>query len=90
MDYHGLHGRPADRLADLAERHRVSIRTITGRIQHLRTELAGIEQHARIVAEISRASTPDEDHLGRVRIATSLHVPVPARVKPGAQQPGQA
>jgi hypothetical protein len=84
LDYHGLDRRPADRLADLAERHRVSIRTMTGRIQRLRAELAGITLDPRIVAEATRESVPSEDHLGRVRIATTLHLPAPAPVKPAA------
>lgn len=84
LDYHGLDGRPATRLAELADRHRISIRTLTGRIHHLRTALAGITLHPRVVAEASRPSTRYEDHLGRVRIATSLHVPAPARERPAA------
>jgi hypothetical protein len=84
LDYHGLDGRPADRLADLADRHCVSIRTMTGRIQHLRAALAGIELPGRVVAEATRPSTPCEDHLGRVRIATTLQLPEPVRPKPAA------
>jgi hypothetical protein len=82
LDYHGLDRRPADRLADLAQRHGVSIRTMTGRIRHLRAELAGITLDPRIAAEATRESTPSEDHLGRVRVATTLHLPVPAPAKP--------
>jgi hypothetical protein len=84
LDYHGLDRRRADRLADLAERHRVSIRTVTGRIQHLRAEVAGITLDPRVVAEATRESMLSEDHLGRVRIATTLHLPVPAPAKPAA------
>jgi hypothetical protein len=82
LDYHGLDRRPAVRLADLAERHGVSVRTMTGRIHHLRAELAGITLDPRIAAEATRESMPNEDHLGRVRIATTLHLPVPAPAKP--------
>jgi hypothetical protein len=84
LDYHGLDRRPADRLADLAARHSLSVRTMTGRIQHLRAALAGITLDPRVVAEATRESMPSEDHLGRVRIATTLHLPVPVPAKPAA------
>jgi hypothetical protein len=84
LDYHGLNSRPADRLAMLAARHGVSVRTMTGRIQHLRAELAGVELHPGIVADATRPSTPGEDHLSRLRIATTLHVPAPAAARPAA------
>jgi len=84
LDYHGLGSHPADQLALLAGRHGVSVRTMTGRIQHLRAELAGVELHPRIIADATRPSAPGQDHLGRVRIATTLHLPAPAAVKPVA------
>ena len=77
LDYHGLDTRTADPLSQLASRHGVSVRTMTGRIQHLRAELADVEHLPVIIAEATRASTPNEDHLSRVRIATTLRLPAP-------------
>jgi hypothetical protein len=82
LDYHGLDSRHADQLASLASRHGVSVRTMTGRIHQLRAAITDVELPPQIVAAVTRASTPNDDHLGRVRIATTLHLAAPASGKP--------
>jgi hypothetical protein len=78
LEYHGLSGDPAGSREDIATRYRVSSHTISawsatlrvaGRRQPLTVELA---------ADMTRRSTPTEDHLGRVRIATTFGLPPPA------------
>ena len=84
LDYHGLGGAPAGSRHDIATRYRVSHHTISawsaalraaGRRQPLTVELA---------ADITRRSTPTQDHQGRVRIATTFGLPPPLPPHPPA------
>lgn len=77
LDYHGLVGHPAEQLAVLAARHKVSSRTVSARVRHVRAAAAGHPVDPRVTTTAARESTPADDHLGRVRIATTLHLPLP-------------
>ena len=72
LDYHGLLVNRAGPLADIAARHHVTASTVSYNTAAVRT--AGNKQplSPAVVIEAERDSTPDDDHLGRVRIATTL------------------
>jgi hypothetical protein len=72
LDYHGLLVNRAGALADIAARHHVTASTVSYNTAAVRA--AGIKQplSPSVVIEAERDSTPDDDHLGRVRIATTL------------------
>jgi hypothetical protein len=72
LDYHGLLVNRAGALADIAARHHVTASTVSYNTAAVRA--AGIKQplSPSVVIDAERDSTPDDDHLGRVRIATTL------------------
>jgi len=89
LDYHGLNGRPADHLAVLAARHCVSVRTVSGWVKQVRAA-GGVRLDSQVIARATRNSRPTEDHLGRVRIAATLHLPAPPPAAPPVQRIGPA
>ena len=72
LDYHGLLGRPAGSAADIARRHHVTAPTVRNNAAAVRTAGARQPLTPQLVVESERASTPEDDHLGRVRIAATL------------------
>jgi hypothetical protein len=78
LDYHGLLDRPAGSSAQVAARHHVTTRTVANNIAAVRAAGLRIPLSAPLIAEATRGSTQDDDHLGRARIATTLGLPTPA------------
>ena len=78
LEYHGLGGAPAGSRHDIATRYRVSHYTISAWSAALRG--AGRRQPLTVerAADMTRRSTPTQDHLGRVRIAMTFGLPPPA------------
>src|SRR3954468_12046267 len=72
LDYHGLSTEPAARAADIARRHQVTARTVSNNVAAVAAAGARQPLSRLIVSEAERASTAQDDHLGRVRIATTL------------------
>ena len=72
LDYHGLAGREARPQVDVAKRHGVTDSTL--RAWRQRLAAAGSRQPLSVdlVTEIARRSRPDDDHLSRVRIASTF------------------
>lgn len=84
LEYHGLSGAPAGSRQDIATRYRVSRHTISAWSAVLRA--AGRRQPltAELAADMTRRSTPTQDHQGRVRIATTFGLPPPLPPHPPA------
>jgi len=80
LDYHGLLDHPAGALAQIAARHCVTPRTVSHNVAAARAAGRRLPLSAPIVAEATRGSAPIDDHLGRVRVATTLGLPAPAAV----------
>jgi len=81
LDYHGLLAQPAGSAADIARRHHVTTPTVSNNAGVVRAAGARQPLSPLLVVEAERASTPGDDHLGRVRIAATLGL---ARPKPPA------
>ena len=77
LDYHGLLGRPAGRVADIARRHHVTAPTVRNNVAAVRAAGARTPLSPLLVVEAQRTSTPAEDHLGRIRIAAALGLAPP-------------
>lgn len=80
LDYHGLLDHPAEDLASIAARHRVTTRTVSNNVALLRSASTRATLRPTLMAEAERPSTPQDDHIGRTRIAATLGVrrPEPA------------
>ena len=78
LDYHGLDGQPAGRLAEIAARQHVTSRTVSNRVAAVRAAGARLPLTDEVITEVTRASTPGDDHRARVRIAGTLGLPAPA------------
>lgn len=78
LDYHGLLGRPAGRVADIARRHHVTAPTVRNNVAAVRAAGARLPLSPLLVVEAQRTSTPAEDHLSRIRIAAALGLVSPA------------
>lgn len=82
LDYHGLLDHPAEDLASVAARHKVTTRTVSNNVALLRSARTRVTTlRSTLIAEAERPSTPQDDHIGRTRIAATLGVrqPEPAR-----------
>jgi len=77
LDYYGLLDHPAGGLAQIAARHHVTSRTVANNAAAVRAAGSRLPLPAPLIAEAARASAPGDDHLGRVRIATTLGLPAP-------------
>ncbi len=78
LDYHGLLDRPAGSLVQIGRRHHVTPRTVSNNVATVRVAGPRLPLPGPLIAEATRASAPGEDHRGRVRIAATLGLPVPA------------
>ena len=78
LDYHGLDGQPAGRLAEIAARQHVTSRTVSNRVAAVRAAGARLPLTDELIGQVTRASTPGDDHRARVRIAGALGLPAPA------------
>jgi len=85
LDYHGLDGQPAGRLAEIAARQHVTSRTVSNRVAAVRAAGARLPLTDELIGQVTRASTPGDDHRARVRIAGTLGLPAPAA--PPRQKP---
>ena len=81
LDYHGLLDHPAEDLASVAARHKVTTRTVSNNVALLRSAGTREALPPMLIAQAERPSTPQDDHIGRTRIAATLGVrqPEPAR-----------
>ncbi len=79
LDYHGLAGHPAERLAEIAARHRVTSRTVSNLVAAARGAGTRIPLTDEVITEVTRASNPGDDHRARVRAAGTLGLPSPVR-----------
>ena len=86
LDYHGLEGRPAAPLAEIAARQHVTSRTVSNHVAAVRAAGARLPLTDELISQVTRASTPGDDHLARVRTAGTLGLPAPAA--PPRQPPG--
>lgn len=86
LDYHGLADPPAGPLAAVAARHGVTTRTVSLHVQAVRSAGATLPLSPELIADVTRRSTPTEDHLGRVRIANTLALTTPHRPSPPAKR----
>ena len=77
LDYHGLAGRPAERVAEVAARHRISNATMTNWAKTLGAAGARLPLSVELATEICRRSIDGEDHLGRSRVAKTFGFPPP-------------
>lgn len=79
LEYHGLSGNPAASRQDIANRYRASPHTISAWSATLRAAGRRHPLTVELAADMTRRSIPTQDHLGRVRIATTfgLHPPAP-------------
>ena len=78
LDYHGLAGSPAGRLAEVAARHQVTSRTVSNHVAAVRAAGARLPLTVDLIAEATRISTQGDDHRARVRTARTLGLPAPA------------
>ena len=78
LDYHGLLGHPAGALVQIAARHRVTTRTVGNNVAAVRAAGRRLPVSVPLITAATRVSAPDEDHLGRCRVATTLGLPAPA------------
>jgi hypothetical protein len=78
LDYHGLAGSPAAGRPEIAARYRITPPTVGNRVAKVRAAGSRLPLHPGIVDQATRASCVGDDHLGRVRIAATLHLPLPA------------
>src|SRR5690349_16524468 len=78
LDYHGLLDHPAGSLVQIAARHHVTSRTVSYNAAAVRAAGSRLPLPAPLIAEATRGSAPGDDHLGRVRIATTLGLSAPA------------
>lgn len=88
LDYHGLAGQVAGTLAEVAARHGVSTTTVSLRMKAVRTAGSKLPLTPVLIAEVTRRSTPTEDHLARVRIARTLALTAPRRPPPADHATG--
>ena len=90
LDYHGLLDHRAGPLVQTASRHRVTSSTVTNNVDAVRA--AGHRQPlpAPLIADATRTSTPDDDHLSRARIAATLGLPTPAAAPITTPAPARA
>jgi len=83
LDYHGLDGQPAARLAEVAARQHVTSRTVSNHVAAVRAAGARLPLTDEVITAVTRGSIPGDDHRARVRIAGTLGLPAPAaRQKP--------
>jgi hypothetical protein len=82
LDYHGLARHPAGTRAQVAARHRVTTATVSNQVRTIRAAGARLPLSTDLIIGTARRSRPDEDHLGRVRIADTLGLPRPAPPEP--------
>ena len=82
LDFHGLAGRNAGPVKAVAARFRVTTRTLSARAAKVRAAGTRLPLPTAIVREAMRDSRPGEDHLGRVRVATTLGLPSPVAPPP--------
>lgn len=87
LDYHGLLTQPAARAADIARRHHITAPTVSNNVAVIRAAGARQPLSPQIVTEAERPSTPQDDHLARVRIATTLGLAPPAPAPAGNYPP---
>jgi hypothetical protein len=59
----------------------------SGWVKQVRVAADGAWVHSRVITRVTRNSTLTEDHLGRVRIAATLHLPAPEPAPPAAAPP---
>ena len=78
LDYHGLDGQPAGRLAEVAARRHVTSRTVSNRVAAVRAAGARLPLTDELIGQVTRASTPGDDHRARVRIAGAPFVKLAA------------
>jgi hypothetical protein len=78
LDYHGLAGSPAAGRPEIAARYRITPPTVGNRVAKVRAAGSRLPLHPGIVDQATRASAAGDDHLGRVRIAATLDLPLPA------------
>ena len=78
LDYHGLLDHPAGALVQIAARHHVTTRTVSNNVAAVRAAGRRLPLSVPLITAATRVSAPDEDHLGRVRIAATLGLPAPA------------
>src|SRR5690349_23749778 len=72
LDYHGLLDHPAGSLVQVAARHHVTSRTVSYNAAAVRAAGSRLPLPAPLIAEAAQVSGPGDDHLGRVRIPTTL------------------
>ena len=77
LDYHGLAGHPAGRLAEVAARHGVTSRTVSNRVAAVRGAGTRIPLTGEVITEVTRGSIPGDDHRARVRAAGTFGLPAP-------------
>jgi hypothetical protein len=92
LDYHGLLEHPAAELVEIARRRSVTARTVSNTVAAVRAAGARQPLSSALITAASRPSTPTEDHVGRMRIATTLGLRTPAAAPPATENslsPGQ-
>ena len=72
LNYHGLLGYPAGQLVEIADRHRVTTRTVSNDVAVVRARGARQPLSPPQITAAIRPSTPTDDHTGRLRIALTL------------------
>ena len=85
LDFHGLAGRPAGSVSEIAVRQDISAPTVSNRVRKVREAGVRLPLDPAVIHDASRPSRPGEDHRGRVRIATTLGISAPeptATVRP--------
>lgn len=87
LDYHGLLEHPAAELVEIANRHQVAARTVSNNVAAVRAAGARQPLSSALITAATRPSTPTEDHVGRVRIATTLGLPAPTATEPAPKNP---
>jgi len=77
LDYPGLLDHPAGEVVDIADRHNFTTRAVSNNVATVRAAGTRIPLSRRLITEATRPSTRLDDHLSRVRIATTLGLPAP-------------
>ena len=86
LDYHGLTGIPAGTPEDTAQRCGTTVRTLAWNTGKVRAAGAAFPLDPSVVTAAMRRSGDHDDHLARVRIARTLHLPVPKAPLPARLQ----
>ncbi len=79
LDYHGLAGNTAASPEATAQRRNMTAGALRFLTDKVRAAGAALPLPSAVVAGALRDSATGDDHLGRVRIARTLHLPVPRK-----------